>query len=274
MNLNLSLEWLTLATLLAGLSIALFLRLRAARYPNTPAATLTFLAIIQPALTNGAGGLRAACFAAATFSTAAAAIALVRRQDPRRIVLLGGSLAGAQFVHPVWGTAATVILPFALRRSLTEDGAGRLAGWYVSLLFIPALAAMTLVYLSVAQNVEVAYWTVVAINSGHLTPTILCVATASMAVLPFLAFIWQRFVSEARVAAILCLIVVTTSAVMGALGHSQLLECAAAIGPLLIVMVGSWPDSAQRSFRAILFVGANFVLSWVLLFITQGHSYV
>src|SRR5205814_2908742 len=95
-----------------------------------------------------ADALRSALFSLASFAVASAAASLVRHQEPRRIVLLGSSLAGAQFLHPICGAATTLVLPFALRRALADAGTKHGTGLYVSLLFIPVL---TFLYQSISQ---------------------------------------------------------------------------------------------------------------------------
>src|SRR5690349_4832724 len=130
--------WSAVALLLCGFCFVLMQKLRASGYSLPLAVAFALVSLAEPAYFC-AGALRTVLFCIACFAIAWAAAALVRRQEPRPIVLLGSSLAGAQFLYPLSGAATTLVLPFALRRAFAGSGARHGMGLYIPLLFIPAL---------------------------------------------------------------------------------------------------------------------------------------
>jgi hypothetical protein len=147
MSLGHGLLWSLTVALLFGLFLLLFGRLRRSEFKQSEAAGLALLALAQPAYA-GPEVVHSAIIALAAYAVATAAEAFVQRQDPRRIVVLGGSLAGAQLASPVWGTITMLVLPLALRRTLPAADAARLVGLYLSLLFIPLLMSLSFLAMS------------------------------------------------------------------------------------------------------------------------------
>jgi hypothetical protein len=259
------LDWLILAALLSALCWIVFAQLRTAGYCPVPAATIALLTFAQPAFAGATIGTRSAVFVAAIYATGRSAVAFVHRQDPRRIVLLGSSLAGAQFVHPVWGAAVSLILPVALGRSLAGENLGRVAGLCLSLLFIPALAATTLIYFSAVRHLELPHWPPASVTPQISDRIALCVLAAFMATPLFLARIVEPVPPSGRIVSFMYAMLVTVSVAFSAFGHNQLLECAAAASSLLVLMVMNWSQSPKRASTAMLLVGGNFALCWMLL---------
>ncbi len=272
MNLShLFLEWLALAALLALLFSLFVMRLRAAQYSPISATVLCLLALAQPAYLTAVIGLRSALFATAAYATATAAAAFAKRQDPRRIVLLGSSLAGAQFIHPVWGAAASIVVPLALRGSLKGSGPGRVAGLYISVLFIPAFGVITLLYLSLVQHIQLPHWAIAHAARDGVQTLITCLLTLLTIGPPLLAaFFLGLEDSTASVLAALCLVVVAISVGLGALGQTQLLECAAALSVLLLLIVSRWPQFRGRALRTAILVGGNASSCWIFALFTPG----
>jgi len=149
---------LLLGSTLIALGWSMFLRLRRANFTFLPATVLSFFVLAQPAFGSLLNSVRSALFGLAAFTTASSAAAFARRQDPRRIVLFGGSLAGAQLIHPMCGTMTTLVLPWVLRRSFGETFRGRTVGLYLSVLFIPAMAGIALAFLMLIQHVTLPKW--------------------------------------------------------------------------------------------------------------------
>jgi hypothetical protein len=252
-------HWVILAALLSVFAGVLYRRLRAAEYRRVRAAAFSALALAQPAFAVPATAIRSVLVAMAAYAIGSTAAAFVQRQDPRRIVLLGGSLAGAQLVHPVWGTLTTIVLPLALRRQVTATTSARTAGLYVSLLFIPALSSAALLYLSLVQHFDGVPW------RGFVSPGAYAVIVAS-AVLPaiplFTALARSPMQIHALSFAILCALMVGMNIVGSCVASQPLPGFAAALGALGILLIAQWPVSATRDRNAALLMVSSLALSW------------
>ncbi len=258
-------HWVILAVLLSVFAGVLYRRLRGAEYRRVRAAAFTVLALAQPAFAVPATAIRSILVAVAAYAIGSTAAQFVRRQDPRRIVLLGGSLAGAQLVHPVWGTLTTIVLPLALRHQVTATTSARTAGLYVSLLFIPALSSAALLYLSLAQHFDGVQW------RGFVSPGQYAVLVAA-AVLPatplFIALARAPMKIHALSLAILCTLIVAMNVVGSCVAAQPLAEFAAALGALGVLLIAHWAVSATRDRHAALLMVASLALSWTAALMT------
>jgi hypothetical protein len=258
-------HWAILAALLSVFAGLLYWRLRAAEYQRVRAAAFSFVALAQPAFAVPATAIRSVLVAIAAYAIGSTAAGFVQRQDPRRIVLLGGSLAGAQLVHPVWGTLTTIMLPLALRRQVTATSSARTAGLYVSLLFIPALSSAALLYLSLAEHFDGVQW------RGFLSPGTY-VAIVSAAVLPaaplFIALARAPSKIHALPLALLCALMVAMNIVGSCVAAQPLPGSGAALAALAILLIAQWPPSATRDRTAALLMVSSLALSWTAALIT------
>lgn len=84
---------------------------------------------------------------------AASAIAFTRHGGARSIIRLGASLALVQILDPMGGLIVAALLPglFGFRRKDTAQS----AGLYALVLFMPAIAALTLAYLAYFRHIDV-----------------------------------------------------------------------------------------------------------------------
>lgn len=84
---------------------------------------------------------------------AASAIGYTKYGDARSIIRLGASLALVQVLDPMGGLIVAALLPamFGLRRKQAAQS----AGLYALLLFMPAIAALTLAYLAHFRHIDV-----------------------------------------------------------------------------------------------------------------------
>ncbi len=158
--------WLVSAMLLCGLGLILFRWLRSCRCDPATSGLLSALVLAQPAFWDFRISASATLLSAAAGGVSFATLSFLKDQDVRRIALLGGSLAGAQLVNPLWGTMTTIMVPLALRRTLDDRKAGGLTGLYVSILFIPALTAVGFVILDEQFRSEV--WALAHFHSAQV----------------------------------------------------------------------------------------------------------
>jgi hypothetical protein len=253
--------WSAVGLVLCGFWFVLTRALRAEGYSLPAALGIGLVSLAQPAYVEAAA-LRTALFSVATFGVAWTSAALVQRQEPRRIVLLGSSLAGAQFLHPLCGTATTLILPFALRQSLARAGIRHGTGLYISLLFIPALA---FVYWSIAQPELSAVIALPQRLSGPFPP----MALASLAAAVPITFAVTRIRRAIALPTIVVIATVAGVGVFGALlGFQQPNVTAAALAALSTFVASCWPDTSNRTLNTAALAMANLAVSWTLALYT------
>lgn len=257
--------WLSTAALLIAFCAILIMRLRASHFGWSEATGLAIVALAQPAYIRQ-DALRATLFALAAYAVTASAQAFIERQDPKRIVFFGSSLAGAQLAGPIWGIVASFALPLAVRRSLPNFEPARLAGLYISLFFIPALMALTLAGLVVAGHLEIPLW------FGRARPRILESAShlLSIAILtvPLLLAAKSRAGKTPNFVTIaVCAIMAGSSIGVELFGFESAafrLQYGAAVAALVIVIVSGWSVDCGRLRFAALAVSASPVFCWIL----------
>jgi len=202
----------------------------------------------------------------ATYAVAASGQAFVERQDPKRIVFFGSSLAGAQLASPVLGIVASLALPLVVRRSLPAFEPARLAGLYISLFFIPALMAVALVSLLAAGQIEIPHWpaqTPPRIVEGARQLLSIVILTLPL----LLGMKLRRAKSTNFVAIAVCTIMALSSTAVELLGFGSAtfpLQYGAAVAALTIIVVSDWSADQGRLRCAVLTVGASPVLCWIL----------
>jgi hypothetical protein len=263
-------EFSTLA-LVAVFGTVLFSRLRTADYAIPAALLIAVFCVAQPAYAHAVSGFHAVLFAISMYAMCAAATAFVRKQDPRRTVLLGGSLAGAQLIHPMCA-AASIALPFALRRSLVTEDARGTVGAIVSVLFIPALAAIGSLYL-LSQNLSVLRWPISKAfpDQGSILGSI----EAASGILPLLAVLALRSAPSRSIIGVLCVIAAAASLVSAIIGGQEYaLQSSAAAGTLLAYLISEWPSDTKRAGLAVGAAVSNFVVAWLLAFELAGPGNV
>jgi hypothetical protein len=258
--------WSAVGFVLCGFCFVLFRNLLASGYTHLMAFGLSLGSLVQPAYLE-TNGLRTVLFSFISLTTAWGAAALVQRQEPRRIVLLGSSLAGAQFLNPICGTATMLLLPFALRRALANDGIKHGTGLYISLLFIPALA---LAYCSITQP-EFPFS--MALRQKLLAPFPAIALVPLAAAIP-VAFAAAQLRSAVRLPLIAVIAALAGVGVFGTvLGFQRPEITIAALAALSVFISSCWPDSPDREQKAMLLIGASLALSWLLaLYVGASHA--
>jgi len=257
--------WLSTGALLIGFWAILTARLRASHFNPLGAAALAALALAQPAYI-GQDALRAGLLALAAYAVTSSGQAFVERQDPKRIVFLGSSLAGAQLASPVWGVLASLAFPLAVRRLLPVFEPARLAGLYISLFFIPALMALTFVGLFVAGQLEIPHWSVQA--KPRIIESASHLLSIAILTLPLLLAVKLRPRKPPTFLAItVCALMAGSSTVIDLFGFESAafrLQYGAAVAGLTIVVVSSWNADYGRLRFAVFAVSASPLLCWIL----------
>lgn len=255
-----------LIALLGVLFGLIYLHLRASNLQSHRAALLGLVSLMQPAYLEANSAIPTVLFALAVMAVGVATLAFSKRQDPRKTVLLGGALAGAQIAHPIWGTAATIALPFTLHRSM-GSGAERATGLYVSLLFVPAITTIALAYLAATGELQLPHWP----GAQGLSTKIDLFSTV-ITILAGAIFLGAWLVLRKRpgrsALAIIGVLVLLVSVVLQVMGHdSELLSCAAAVGIVLLLMLLPYSASAVRFRTAMAVCATNAAMCWALAFI-------
>jgi len=227
-------------------------------FSSGSARTIVVLALAQPAFL--VPELIGSCFVFALlgYLVGAGAGHFAQHQDVRRVVLLGGAIAGAELANPTGGVLAAVMLPFVLRPEEARKDARKTTGFLVLLLFLPALFAGAIAYFWLVRHTGTMQW----FASGE--PGIVWAALAIAPALP--AFALCRFDSLAAAAVSIVTIAWWAGGLLFALfGHANCtLAILASMGPLAVLLVGNWPQGPERERNALVATGLGSVLSWVV----------
>jgi hypothetical protein len=266
-------QWVVGATLLSGLGTVFVVILRRARYTFPIALVVSTLALVQPAFCNLTTILNAAVFAAVVCAVAITAMSLVEQQDVRRIALLGGSLAGAQLVHPLWGAAATIMLPFALRNKLDAESAAGVTGLYISILFIPVVTATALFSFDVSFRSEIL--SLAKLHSmAHfgLRRILNSIAAVLISAAPVLFGVAVQ--PKHQSARVIGAIAVALMAACIALDSfvSQFAILTVGFGALAIPLFGGWKFSGRRAHWVVGLSLANIVAAWASHYLVQANA--
>jgi len=243
-------------------------RFDAEAYGWRTAIFLSGAALAQPAYIAH-GSARASLLSLATYAVSSSGVAFIQRQDPRRVVLLAASLAGAQFIDPLWGIMATLLLPVTLRRSFTAEGRDATRGLYVCLLFLPGLTMLSLIYFALFRHAPMISWNSSPNSSstGGIGGTAAVLVTA----IPLgVVLAKRRRDPEMPVLAAVAAVIIVASAVAELFGPIRaLLPCSAAFA-VLSAFVASRRHALRES---VLLIGTNLVLGWLdQLFMENGHA--
>jgi hypothetical protein len=262
-------EFSTLA-LLVVFSAVLFSRLRAARYGLPVSLLIAVLGVAQPAYLYSAKGFHSALFTISIYAMCAAATAFACKQDARRIVLLGGSLAGAQLIHPICGAAATIALPVALRRSMVTNYARGTAGIVISVLFIPVSVAMGSLYL-LSEKAWLFRWPSSNASAGQ--PLAVAAIGAAFGIVPLLVILRFCPAGSRTIIGVIGIIAAGASFVSAVIGGREYaLQSSAAAGSLLVYLISEWAPDTKRARLAVGAALPTFAIAWLFAFTLVGIS--
>jgi hypothetical protein len=257
------LHWLAICVLTAVLWTVLAARLKQSGYPDAWAIACGAAAVVQPAFLQPAFAAQCLLFSAFSYALASAVLGFAEQQDPRRIILLGGSLAGAQILSPVNGLLFAASIPFVLGYSKAGHKNSSTTGLVVLLLFLPALAALALLWPRAGQDLAILR---PALPSRSLSGgAALAPPLALLALLPSLVFAAMQNPTRARIvggiAYVLC---------AGAL-VSQFFDAGdfsnailTSTGPLIVLLIAGLPVGAARLRDASLCAASGVALSWAV----------
>lgn len=257
-------HWLIIVALLGLLGMLLFVKLSAAGYPRTFAASLSAVALVHPAFPNPASGVVSVLFALVAFAMAISAIAFAHSPDARRTILLGGSLAGAQLVNPICGVLSAISVPVILRESLVSGQTGRTLGQIISVLFIPALIAVLLMFAWIGRHENSFPW---SSKSGlHLFDGGEALAHCAMGIAPLA--IWsfalrQKAGGICDIVGLLCAIFIATDVIDSFLGIRSAPDVTAAVGPLTVLVLSTSGAKAARVSSTLLPMMSSVAACWL-----------
>jgi hypothetical protein len=266
--------WTVIAVLLPGL----FLAVAAIAWLRRVGCSLPVSALLAAAALLQAGPVLAAArgqslwLAAGIFAVACSAATFAERAEPRRIMLLGGSLAAIQFVDPLGGFLAAGLLPATLVIGGGRENRQQQAGLYVILMFLPLMTAGLLLYFALTLHIVPAAMFAGQGTAGAAIPPsglvwrlLPAIALAAVLVPPFAGGkAWRtRLREEAALRAVaavaLALIAaVALAACLSAIRAPATLLSAAA--PILIAALGLRPMPPARTAAAT--AVACLALSW------------
>lgn len=254
------------AALLAG---GFLIWLRRAGYGWPVAVTLSAFALSQAGMIAAVTGPgHSLWLALGVGAVAASTSAFAEREDARRIILVGSSLAAIQLCDPMGGLVAAGLLPATIAARQTRDGPHKTAGLYALLLFLPVMAALVLLYLSRAQHLDLA-----RLLAGPSLPGLhldvrwrFSPALGLAAVLvPLLIELWRW--KSARPALFVAIAVIASALFDGFAGVIRdPVALMAVAAPLTVVMLASSPPSPVRDRYALMTAVLCAGLSWLVLF--------
>jgi hypothetical protein len=251
--------WGIVAAAFAAMAALLAAQLRTEGYGASTALALGGLAIAQPGYLPEAGAVHTALLALATCTIGVCAVALAKEQSVRRIILLGGSLAGAQLVDLPDGIAAALMLPAVLRLPRSRAELERMIGLYVLLLFLPALVLLGRFYFAWLGQSDIPHW-----DAPSPAASDRAAFAAIDAAIIFLPALLQTLAlaQGTAVSAVLSLAAATLIAALILSPSGSLSAVAAILPPLAVLLTGQWPPSAQRTRNAVLTVAGGTMLAW------------
>lgn len=259
------LHWVAFSLVGAGLWALLVVRLKQSGYPGGWAIACGAAAVAQPALSQPMLAAQCLLFSAFSYSLASAALGFAEQQDPRRIILLGGSLAGAQIVSPVSGLLFAASIPFVLRYSRAGRESSSATGLLALLLFLPALVAVALLWPKFAHDLAIMRPALPGRTSSGLSA--FAPPLGLLPLLPPLLLAANQNLVRARivggVAYVLCAGAVVSQC-LGAGDYSKALL--ASTGPLITLLIAGLPIGAARLRDASLCAASGLLLSWVVGF--------
>lgn len=264
--------WAAVAASAAAIAALLAADLQAQGYGIAASLALAGLGVAQPAYLAEAGALHATLLALATCAIGICAIALAKEQSARRIILLGGSLAGAQLVDLTDGMAAVLVLPALLRLPHARAELERTIGLYILLLFLPTLLLLGRLYFAWLGHGEIARWPGEPWRRDANRVVLVAIAAAIL----FLPILLQTLAvtQSTAISVILSLAAATLIAAMISAPAGSLSAVAAILPPLAILLTGQWPQSARRPRHAVLSVAAGSAVAWTYVLAAQALGHV
>jgi hypothetical protein len=265
----------SLDLLASGISLALLgalfcRRLVLSGYPMPAALGLSAFALAQAGIAlSGPNGWISLFVALIVYAVGAGAAGFARRQDARSVILMGGSLAGAQAVYPVGGFLAIFLVPALVGLARGRAEPGRSGGLLVLLFFAPCVAALCFAYFADALHFEGARLLAALGPSRNMLPArslhfaTLAPACVMAGIMPAIAPLFiARTASGLAICAVAAALTVSfvLAALIGAVFTSR--ELSVIVAPLCVLAVSAWPVLRRRAGLAFAACAVSAVASW------------
>lgn len=262
------LKWLVIVLLAALLWLCFQRRLAKADYSPGWAAGLAAVAIAQPVYLHPALAAQCLLFAFFSYAVASEALAFAEQKDARRIVLLGGSLAGTQIISPVNGLLLAASMPLVLTFSGRVRGLSSSAGLVPLLLFLPALAAIAMLWAQSGYDVALLR----PDSGGKLLKESAAIAPL-LAPIPIIPVIWSGLrmsLLSARIVASIAYFLSAGALISECLGGGSYADAiVGATGPLAVLVIGSFPINEARTRSASVALLSGVALSWTIALVLR-----
>ena len=255
------------------LAVSFVLWLRRAGYGPAMACGIALLSLLQAgvvlALLRPGHSLWLALAMAAVVGSASA---FAEREDVRRIILFGGSLAAIQIADPLGGLLAAGLLPVAVAMGRAGSEPRKTLGLYALLLFVPIMTAAVLLYSSRVLHLDpihlVAGPAFVPPHPGLGARVLIAVAPALVAAPACIAARHTPGGRAVMLVATGALIAMMFAAVTGTVREPVTLL---AVGsPLCVGALAQLPFTARRTVHALAITLSCTGLSWLLIGLSGG----
>jgi len=264
------LNLLASGTCLALLGVLFYRHLAPSGYSMPAALGLSAFALAQAGIAlSGSNAWISLCVALIVYAIGVGAEGFARRQDARSVILMGGSLAGAQAVYPVGGFLAIFLVPALVGLARGRAEPGRSGGLLVLLFFAPCVAALCFACFANAFHFEGARLlaalgparnTLPARSTGFATLGSACVMVGIMpAIGPLFVARTAPGLAICAVAAALTVSFVL-AALVGAVFTSR--ELSVVVAPLCVLAVSAWPVLRRRTSLAFAACALSAMASW------------
>ena len=243
---------------------ALTRRLHESGYSQAWSLALSALALAAPLLTIPENRATVLLFAFSTYAVAAAAMDFANRQDARRIIVFGGSLACAELTNPLGVLLTGLALPFLLPKEIARAQRSRIAGLLVLLLFLPVLTGTLLLYLALVAHASPAQ----LLDGASAPRSIASSASTLIACLPCVPGIicslkWGR--RPIAPVMVFAAALATGAWLVPYLGFvTSLSGFMLAAGPLNVLLIANWREAQSRSLVAMVILLAGATVDAVL----------
>jgi len=211
-------------------------------------------------------------FALILYAIGAGASDFAQRQDARSVILMGGSLAGAQAVYPIGGLLTAFLVPGLVGLARIRGGPGRTGGLLALLLFAPCVAAIVFAYFANSLHFDGARLLAALAPSRSMlassSPGIATLESACvlLGMLPAIGRIFVVRAAHTVSGLAICVVAaaLTASLIVGTLVGVAFEPSALSVmtAPLCVLATSAWPATPQRAGAAFGVCTVSMMASW------------